>query len=828
VTAPADPTFLAGGGEMGALMRAHDWGRSPLGDPSAWPAPLKANVGLMLNSKFAMFIAWGPELGFLYNDHYAAILGQKHPTALGRRFQEIWAEIWTEIAPIVDKALAGEASYLEDLPLIVNRNGYDEQAWFSFSYSPLQDEAGRTAGMFCAVYESTTKALTERRLASERERFAELFAQAPSFMAMLRGPEHRFELTNHAFTRLIGGREVVGLPVREALGDLEGQQFFDLLDNVYTTGTPFVGRAAELWIANVPGAPAERRFLDFVYQPVLGKDGIVSGIFVEGNDVTDLKLANDELRDREQRLRLIVEAATDYAILTMTPDREITSWSTGAAAIFGYAADEVVGRSADIIFTPEDREAAQPQREIDDARVVGCAPDVRWHLRKDGSRVFLNGSTRPLRDDTGQEIGYLKIARDETERLAADKALRDLNASLESRVEQRTHDLLVAEEAMRQSQKMEAVGQLTGGVAHDFNNLLTIIRSSVDLLRRPDLPEERRRRYVDAVSDTVDRAAKLTSQLLSFARRQALKPEVIEVAAQLREVADMLDNVTGARIQVVTDLPDTPCFIEADVSQFETSIINLTVNARDAMDGQGQLVVRLEPGVPMPPIRGHAGAKGPFAAVSVTDTGSGIAADDLTRIFEPFFTTKEVGRGTGLGLSQVFGFTKQSGGDVSVESEVGRGTTFTLYLPQIEPGAAEASAPSDEVVQVAGGAGRRVLVVEDNLEVGRFATQVLEDLGYETNWAVNAEEALERLGYDGAGFDVVFSDVVMPGMGGIALARELGRRLPDMPVVLATGYSHVLAQEGATGFDLLQKPYSAEQLSRILRRVTRGRPAASL
>ncbi|WP_289014208.1 ATP-binding protein [uncultured Methylobacterium sp.] len=414
-------------------------------------------------------------------------------------------------------------------------------------------------------------------------------------------------------------------------------------------------------------------------------------------------------------------------------------------------------------------------------------------------------------------------ARARLEQLRTREAqLRELNATLESRVAEAIEERTIAEEALRQSQKMEAVGQLTGGVAHDFNNLLTIIRSSVDFLRRPDLPEERRRRYMDAVSDTVDRAAKLTSQLLAFARRQTLKPEVFDVGRRLSGVADMVDTITGARIQVVTELPETPCFVRADLSQFETALVNMAVNARDAMDGQGTLTLRLVGDRPMPAIRGHAGSRSAFVAVSLADTGAGIAPDDLAHIFEPFFTTKGVGKGTGLGLSQVFGFAKQSGGDVDVHSVLGQGTTFTMFLPQVA-----APAEIDPAVEVVGpatdGAGRRVLVVEDNVEVGRFATQILQDLGYATEWAANAEAALERLDGDGAGFDAVFSDVVMPGMGGIALAEELRRRLPDLPVVLASGYSHVLAEEGPHGFELLHKPYSADQLSRVLQRIV-GRP----
>ena len=407
-------------------------------------------------------------------------------------------------------------------------------------------------------------------------------------------------------------------------------------------------------------------------------------------------------------------------------------------------------------------------------------------------------------------------ARDRLDALrASEDRLRDLNATLEQRVASEVDERLAAEEALRQSQKMEAVGQLTGGVAHDFNNLLTIIRSSVDLLRRPSLSEERRGRYMDAVSDTVDRAAKLTSQLLAFARRQALKPEVFEVGDRLRSVADMLDTVTGSRIRVVTELGDLPCFIQADLSQFETAVVNMAVNARDAMEGEGQLTLRLESGRAMPPIRGHAGAAGPFAVVSLIDTGAGIAPEQVGQIFEPFFTTKEVGKGTGLGLSQVFGFTKQSGGDVAVASEVGQGTTFQLYLPEVA-GALAAKEPQTVADPKVDGSGQRVLIVEDNVEVGHFAMQILQDLGYDTTWAANAEDALGRLQQQHE-FDIVFSDVVMPGIGGIELAKRIRQDWPRLPVILASGYSHVLAQEGAHGFELLHKPYSADQLSRVLR-----------
>jgi PAS domain S-box-containing protein len=411
----------------------------------------------------------------------------------------------------------------------------------------------------------------------------------------------------------------------------------------------------------------------------------------------------------------------------------------------------------------------------------------------------------PLRDETGAIIGAFHHAHDISDRLRAEAELRD------------------AQELVRQSQKLEAVGQLTGGVAHDFNNLLTVIKSSFEMLKRPDLPEARRARYLDAINDTVERATKLTAQLLAFARRQSLKPEVFDAREALRGISDMIDTVMGTRVRVVRELGDLPCHIRADRSQFETALVNMAVNARDAMEGEGELTLRLGCGLPLPPVRGHAGAKGPFAQIGITDTGAGIPPDALGRIFEPFFTTKEVGRGTGLGLSQVFGFAKQSGGDVDVSSEVGRGTTFSLYLPETHAEAPPRLEHDVKDGRPEDGGGVHVLVVEDNTAVGRSATEALADLGFRATWAVDAREALEHLRLAPNTFDVVFSDVIMPGITGLEMAQEVRRKYPDMPIILTSGYSHVLAEEGRHGFELLQKPYSVDQLACGLRKATRLR-----
>jgi len=297
---PSEPlSFLSGGGMMGAMMRSHDWSMSPLGHPDTWPQALRTVVGLMLNSKFPMFVAWGEELGFLYNDSYIAILGEKHPAALGRRFHSIWAEIWQDIHPLIVRAMNGEASYMDRLPLRMRRHGYDEQTWFRFSYSPLRGEDGAVAGMFCACLEMTGEVMAQRYRDEENQRLVTLFEQAPGIIAVLRGPDHVFELTNRSYLALIGHRALVGKPAREALPEVQGQGFFELLDHVYQTGQPFVGHAVPLRVQRDqvdPNAPLEERFIDFVYQPIRDAHGKVSGIFVEGSDVTSRKHIEDELR----------------------------------------------------------------------------------------------------------------------------------------------------------------------------------------------------------------------------------------------------------------------------------------------------------------------------------------------------------------------------------------------------------------------------------------------------------------------------------------------------------------------------------------------------
>jgi PAS domain S-box-containing protein len=546
---------------------------------------------------------------------------------------------------------------------------------------------------------------------------------------------------------------------------------------------------------------ADGRFRPFLTrsQPVRDAAGRVVRWFGTSTDISAQQEAEERLRDLNDTLeRRVAEAAADLdrvwrnagdIFVVIDGEGVFRRVNPAATAILGWREDELLGRGVFDFVHPDD--IALTRAALEHAR-VDVLPTVENRYRgKDGRYRTISWVAAPE--------GELIYAYG-----------RDVTAERE-----REAELAAAQDALRQAQKMEAIGQLTGGVAHDFNNLLTVIRGSVDLLRRPGLSDEKRRTYVDAIGSTADRAAKLTAQLLAFARRQSLNPEPFDAGESLTEVAGIVRTLIGSRIRLDLDFPADPVWIRADRGQFDTAIVNLAINSRDAMDGEGVLSIRLQPVSGIPALRGHAPVDGDFVAIAIADTGTGIAPDDAERIFEPFFTTKEVGAGTGLGLSQVIGFAKQSGGDVRVTSPPGEGATFTLYLPRVRPDRnvasdVEASGPAGD------GEGLCVLVVEDNEQVGVFATEALRELGYDSVLVPDAARALAELGRASDRFHIVFSDVVMPGMGGVELAGEIRQRHPHVPVVLTSGYSHVLAQEGTHGFELLRKPYSVEQLSRVL------------
>jgi PAS domain S-box-containing protein len=455
----------------------------------------------------------------------------------------------------------------------------------------------------------------------------------------------------------------------------------------------------------------------------------------------------------------------------------------------GWTEQELAGSDIRMFVYPDD----VPATEAELTSLAGGARTLRFEirlLRKEGGYRYISWRSAPA------DGLIFAVGRDITERIER-------------------------EEALRQSQKMEAIGQLAGGIAHDFNNLLTILRSSVELLQKPDTPVDRRQRYIEAMRTTIERAARLTNQLLAFARRQKLEPEVFDVSERIADICQLLRPLIGDGVQIYTRAPSAPCFVETDICQFENALMNLAINARDAMNGCGEIHVTVGVVSSTPRIRGHAAACGEFVAISVKDSGPGIPPQMHDKVFEPFFTTKQAGQGTGLGLSQVYGFVKQSGGNIAIDPPAGSGAVFTIFLPRSPhtPLILESTAVRNDP---AAADSLRVLLVEDNEEVGSFCAGLLNDLGHRPSWTRNASEALALLRSGAGAFDIVFSDIVMPGMSGLDLAEHLQAEHPELPVVLTSGYSQALADGGTRGFKLVSKPYSPDEISAALHDAVRS------
>lgn len=595
-----------------------------------------------------------------------------------------------------------------------------ERFWASGEMLPLLNDEDRHLGFVKILRDRTQAHLDGIALRLAQDRFQTIVETIDAAFAIVQVKydaddkpiDYRFLEANPAFEAQ-AGVNLRGKWVTEFAPDLE-RFWFETYGHVAKTGEP----------ANFESyAEAFKRWFDV--RAVRVGDPADRQIAILFNDVTARREAQEQLRLSEavaranvERVQLALEAGA--IIGTWHWDIPTDRFTIDDAFARAFGLDPTLGRDGipldQIVATVHPDDQAGLAAAIDAAVAKGGRYAHQYRVRRaDGHYYWIEANGRVDHDPDGTSRSFPGVLIDiearravEAERDRAIAELRVLNETLEQRVVDRSTELMAAEERLRQSQKMEAIGQLTGGVAHDFNNLLTVIRGSVDLLRRDNVAPEKRQRYLDAIGDTADRAAKLTGQLLAFARRQTLEPEVFEVGQRLDAITDMLDSITGSRVLVRFEMADAICRVRADVSQFETALVNLAVNARDAMEGEGTVTIRLNCDARMPSIRGHGPGTGNFVAVSLSDTGVGIAPDDLERIFEPFFTTKDVGKGTGLGLSQVFGFAKQSGGDVDVQSVVGKGSTFTLYLPQVE--AASSREPkSNSGLDNIDGAGRCVL-----------------------------------------------------------------------------------------------------------------------
>ncbi|KQO76318.1 hypothetical protein ASF20_13260 [Methylobacterium sp. Leaf88] len=828
-TVGRETAFLAGGTELGALMRAHDWTLSPLGQPETWPAPLRASVSLMLGSAFPMFLAWGPDLGFLYNDAYVQILGSRHPAGLGCAFRDVWPEIWSDIEPIVRRALDGEASYMEDMPLRMARNGFDEQTWFTFSYSPLRGEDGTVAGMFCACTETTRRVHTETAL---RQRERELGEMVREFQALAENVSQlawMAEPDGHIFWYNRRWYEYTGTTLEVMQG--WGWRDVHLPDQIERIIAEVGGRwaAGEAWegVYHLRSATGEYRPFLTRAEPIRNEAGELVRWFGTNTDISAQHAAERGLRDLNVTLEAQVRARTTELQLSRDMIQSnadpICAFDTDYRLIdFNRAhSDEfyrIFGRRVALgdvfpdLFPPDQApimrglmaraltgEAYTVTEEFGDPRLA----KPRWEV-----------SYSPLRDEQGRVIGAFHYARDISARLRAEA------------------ELAVTQEALRQAQKMEAVGQLTGGLAHDFNNLLAGISGSLEMMqsrmqqgRFHDIE-----RYMAAAQGASKRAAALTHRLLAFSRRQTLDPRPTDVNRLTLGMQELIQRTVGPGIavEVVGASGVWPTLV--DPSQLENALLNLCINARDAMPDGGTITIETSnKWLDERAARQQDVPEGQYLTLSVTDTGTGMPPEVVARVFEPFFTTKPIGEGTGLGLSMIYGFAQQSGGQVRIYSEVGTGTTVSIYLPRHY---GEVPYGSDMVPAVAlprSEQGETVLVVDDEPTVRMLVTDILEDLGYTAIEAGDSAAGL-RILQSNVRIDLLVSDVGLPGgMNGRQMADAARIARPDLKVLFITGYAEnaVLGNSHlAPGMGVLTKPFAIETMAaRIRSMIEAGREA---
>jgi PAS domain S-box-containing protein len=863
--------------------------------------------------------------------------------------------------------------------------------------------------------------LLNRKLGSERDKLQRLFEQAPGFMAVMRGPQHVFELCNQSYFRLIGQRDILGRPVREVFPELEGQGFFEILDKAYTTGAPHVSTAAAIDLQREPGSPLDRRYIDFIYQPIVDDDGEITGIFAEGHDVTKQVQGQAQLAFNEESFRLATSAAgVGIWDLDLTTDH--LTWCDRTKAMFGISpgtpcsmADFYAGLHPDDLHATSEAfaSALDPQRRATydvEYRTIGKEDGIiRWVAAKgkglfDGERCIraigtaiditarkaaeqallqteneLRAETRalqilnragelvaanldlsevvqtvtdagveltgasfgaffynvineagesytlytlsgvpreafakfplprntaifaptfngegtvrsddilmdpryghnaphkgmpeghlpvrsylavPVRSRSGEVLGGLFFGhadpgvfnarseelmtglagqasvaidnarlfqasqREIAQRKSAEEMLQQLNATLEDRVAEEILQRGKTEEALRQAQKMEAVGQLTGGVAHDFNNLLTIIIGGLDTIRRSKPGDEIRvRRAAEMSLQGAQRAASLTARLLAFSRRQPLTPQPSDLNLIIRNMTDLFHRTLGETIELEGVLAPRLWTVDVDPNQVESAILNLGINSRDAMPRGGRLTIETA-NVVLDEQYAATDAEvipGQYVMVAVSDTGSGMDKETLNRVFEPFFTTKQVGKGTGLGLSMVYGFVKQSGGHVTIYSEPGTGSSVKLYFPR-HHGEAESGTEIQERLAPRGHSEELILVVEDNADVRAYSVSVLAELGYRVLEAEDPEAALNLLRGSGR-IDLLFTDVVLPGRSGRELADLATQLRPGLKVLFTTGYSrNAIVHHGRldAGVQLISKPFTFEGLAARIRDV---------
>ncbi len=805
---------------MAALISAFDWSSTSLGPIDQWPESLRAVIGLLIRSPLPMVLLWGRDGYMIYNDSYSEFGGHRHPHMLGQKVRDGWPEVADFNAHVMEVGLAGGTLAYKDEELTLYRNGRAEQVWMNLDYSPVVDESGQPAGVIAIVVETTERVQAERHRASEQERQRSLLRQMPGFVAVLRGPDHVFEYVNEAYIRISGRTDFVGHTIQEMFPELDGQGYFELLDRVYSSGEPVVTRGMELRLRDDP----ETRFIDFVYEPIRDAAGpeqaaTVTGIFIGGYEVTEVHRAAAALRASEARLREL-NAELERRVIERTQTRGRT-WQVspdllGALdsqgyfrtsnpawkAMLGWSEEEVASMSIFELLHPDDVERTRGGFNL----TQQGQPAIRFPNRyrcKDGSYRWISWVGVP-------EDGMVYCSgRDITPEVMAEE------------------ELAKAQEALRQAQKMDAIGQLSGGIAHDFNNLLAGIGGSLELLERR-LGQNRLEgieRYVAAAQGATRRAAALTQRVLAFSRRQPLDPTPTDANRLIAGMEDLLRGTVGPQVALDVIGAEALWLTRVDAPQLENALLNLCINARDAMPGGGRITIETS-NVTLDEraARERDLTSGQYVSVSVSDSGIGMTPEVIGKAFDPFFTTKPIGQGTGLGLSMIHGFARQSGGQARIYSESGKGTIVRLYLPRFA-GVLDDGAEPVLPEPTSSGRGETVLVIDDEPTVRMLIMEVVEEAGYVAIEAGDGPAGLKVLESD-IRVDLLITDFGLPGgMNGrqVATAARLGR--PDLKVLFVTGYAESTAVEAGyldPGMQLLTKPFVMTTLANKIREMIDG------
>ncbi|WP_029531959.1 hybrid sensor histidine kinase/response regulator [Rhizobium phaseoli] len=753
-----------GGGEIGELLRHPAFDAIGLGPVESWPASLKHIAEMVLNSRQPKFVAWGPDLAFLYNDAYVPVFPERHPAALGKPFREVWADIWEQFSPIVARTLSGSPQLFKELLIPVRRDGRTEDTWFTFSYTPLRDDDGTIAGILCATLDVTDQVAAKR---GEKLALDELRAKSEALAVVNRaGAAITVEPDVERLTQIVVDAGVT----------LTGAEFGAFFYNVDDGegGSYMLYALSGVDRKNFEKFPMPRNTK--VFAPTFDGEGIVR--------------SDDILLDPR------------YG-----QNAPHSGMPKGHLPVRSYLAVPVKSRDGSVIG----------------GLFFGHAEPGRFSQATEASLVSLAGQSAVAIDN----IRLFRAAKLEIDqRRDMEDQLRKLNEMLEVRVAAEIADRQQAEAALQQAQKMESIGKLTGGVAHDFNNLLQVISGNLQLLGKDVAENGRAKERIANALVAVERGSRLASQLLAFGRRQPLEPKVINIGRLVTGMDDMLRRALGEEIEVETIVSGGLWNTFADPVQIENALLNLAINSRDAMDGAGRLTIEVGNAfLDDSYSRTHPEVKaGQYVVLAVTDTGSGMTEEVKEQAFEPFFSTKPEGKGTGLGLSMVYGFVKQSGGHVKIYSQTGEGTTIKLYLPRSLR--SEDRATAADTVPATGGT-ETILVAEDDEGVRATVIEMLSDLGYYVLKAKDAQSALTVI-ESGAHIDLLFTDVVMPGtLKSPELARLARARLPDIAVLYTSGYTEDSIVHGGRldpGLELLSKPYTREDLARKIRHVLASRP----